>query len=67
MARITDDELVGICIEEIEDDPSWIARPEWAREEGIRGFGGAPLTARGAVLGALAIYWVMDYSWSATR
>ncbi|HYT91363.1 MAG TPA: sigma 54-interacting transcriptional regulator [Gemmataceae bacterium] len=36
--------------------PDWIARPEWARAEGIRGFAGQPLVHRGQVLGVLAVF-----------
>ncbi len=45
-----------VVIENIEDDPSWIARPEWARREGIRGFGGVPLAHRDEVLGVLGVF-----------
>jgi transcriptional regulator with GAF, ATPase, and Fis domain len=36
--------------------PDWIARPEWLRAEGIRGFAGQPLIHRGEVLGVLAVF-----------
>jgi transcriptional regulator with GAF, ATPase, and Fis domain len=36
--------------------PDWIARPEWVRSEGIRGFAGQPLIHRGEVLGVLAVF-----------
>lgn len=36
--------------------PDWIARPEWVRAEGIRGFAGQPLIHRGETLGVLAIF-----------
>lgn len=36
--------------------PDWVARPEWIRSEGIRGFAGQPLIHRGAVLGVLAVF-----------
>jgi formate hydrogenlyase transcriptional activator len=45
-----------VCVEEIEDGDDWIAHPEWARSEGIRGFGGAPLTHRNETLGALGVF-----------
>ncbi|MCZ6784183.1 MAG: sigma 54-interacting transcriptional regulator [Proteobacteria bacterium] len=45
-----------LCVEEIERDATWIARPEWARREGIRGFGGAPLLFAGEVLGVLGVF-----------
>jgi transcriptional regulator with GAF, ATPase, and Fis domain len=34
----------------------WIARPEWARREGIVSFAGQPLMFRGETLGVLAIF-----------
>ena len=46
----------ALCVEDIELDESWIARPDWTREEGIRGFGGAPLTFQGEVLGVLGVF-----------
>lgn len=36
--------------------PDWVARPEWIRAEGIRGFAGQPLIHRGEVLGVLAVF-----------
>lgn len=36
--------------------PEWIARPDWLRVEGIRGFAGQPLVHRGEVLGVLAVF-----------
>src|SRR5947209_13181611 len=36
--------------------PDWLARPEWARAEGVRGFAGQPLVHRGQVLGVLAVF-----------
>jgi transcriptional regulator with GAF, ATPase, and Fis domain len=36
--------------------PGWIARPEWARAEAVRGFAGQPLVHRGQVLGVLAVF-----------
>ncbi|MFO0917629.1 MAG: sigma 54-interacting transcriptional regulator [Planctomycetaceae bacterium] len=36
--------------------PDWIARPEWIRAEGIRGFSGQPMIHQGAVLGVLAAF-----------
>ena len=37
-------------------DARWLARPDWAEAEGIRGFGGQPLIHRGEVLGVLALF-----------
>jgi transcriptional regulator with GAF, ATPase, and Fis domain len=36
--------------------PDWVARPDWIRAEGIRGFAGQPLVYRGEVLGVLAVF-----------
>ena len=36
--------------------PEWIARPDWARAEGVRGFAGQPLIHQGEVLGVLAVF-----------
>jgi transcriptional regulator with GAF, ATPase, and Fis domain len=36
--------------------PDWVARPDWVRAEGIRGFAGQPLSHRGEVLGVLALF-----------
>jgi transcriptional regulator with GAF, ATPase, and Fis domain len=46
----------AVHMPEITADSQWIARPEWARREGIRGFGGQPLIFRGEVLGVLAVF-----------
>jgi transcriptional regulator with GAF, ATPase, and Fis domain len=46
----------AVEVNEIEKDSKWIARPEWARQEGILGFGGQPLLYKGEVLGVLAIF-----------
>lgn len=36
--------------------PDWVARPDWIRAEGIRGFAGQPIIHRGEVLGVLAVF-----------
>jgi transcriptional regulator with GAF, ATPase, and Fis domain len=36
--------------------PDWMARPDWIRAEGIRGFAGQPMIHRGEVLGVLAVF-----------
>jgi transcriptional regulator with GAF, ATPase, and Fis domain len=48
----------GKCVSvmNIEKDTNWIARPDWAREEGIKGFAGQPLVFKGDILGVLAIF-----------
>jgi transcriptional regulator with GAF, ATPase, and Fis domain len=37
-------------------DARWLAQPDWAEAEGIRGFGGQPLVHQGKVLGVLAVF-----------
>ncbi len=49
-------EVGALCVEDIEQDDRWIARPDWSREEGIRGFGGAPLLWRDELLGVLGVF-----------
>ena len=46
----------SLLVADIERDAGWIARPEWARAEGIRSFAGHPLVFRGEVLGVLAVF-----------
>lgn len=41
---------------DIEEDATWIARPDWARREMIKGFFGQPLVCRGERLGVLALF-----------
>ena len=43
-------------VKDVSADNSWMARPEWAAAEGIRGFGGQPLVYKGEVLGVLAVF-----------
>jgi len=50
----TSGEPVGI--RDIGADSSWIARPDWADEEGIRGFQGQPLLYNEETLGVLAVF-----------
>ncbi len=45
-----------VRIPEIEEDDTWIVRPDWARREGIRGFGGVPLAHGDEVLGVLGLF-----------
>ena len=45
-----------LAVWDIEKEPDWITDPDWARREGILGFGGAPLICKGKVLGVLAIF-----------
>jgi transcriptional regulator with GAF, ATPase, and Fis domain len=46
----------SLLVADIERDAAWIARPEWARAEGIRSFAGHPLVFQGEVLGVLAVF-----------
>jgi transcriptional regulator with GAF, ATPase, and Fis domain len=46
----------AVEVNDIEKDAKWIARPDWARREGIIGFGGQPLLYKGEVLGVLAVF-----------
>ncbi len=46
----------AVEVNDIEKDSKLIARPEWARREGILGFGGQPLFYKGEVLGVLAVF-----------
>jgi transcriptional regulator with GAF, ATPase, and Fis domain len=46
----------SLRVEEIDAQSEWIARIDWARSEGIRGFGGAPLLWQGEVLGVLGVF-----------
>lgn len=41
---------------DIEADDSWIARPDWAHREKIKGLLGQPLVCRGEKLGVLALF-----------
>jgi len=46
----------SIVIRDIEEDRRWIARPDWAQHEGIRGFEGQPIMHKGQVLGVLGVF-----------
>ncbi len=46
----------AVEVNDIREDSHWIANPEWARREGIIGFGGQPLLYKGEVLGVLAVF-----------
>jgi PAS domain S-box-containing protein len=47
---------VSALIEGCVAEGDWIARPDWAKSEGICSFSGHPLTFRGEVLGVLAVF-----------
>lgn len=46
----------AVCVEDARKDSRWIARPAWARREGILGFGGQPLVYHGEILGVLGVF-----------
>ena len=46
----------AIEVSDIENDSRWIANPEWAQREDIRGFVGQPLLARGELIGVLGVF-----------
>lgn len=51
--------LSGVPLEEpdlTEPLPDWVARPDWIRAEGIRGFAGQPMIHQEKVLGVLAVF-----------
>jgi transcriptional regulator with GAF, ATPase, and Fis domain len=45
-----------LIINEMENNLAWIARPDWARQEGIQGFHGQPIIYKGETLGVLAVF-----------
>lgn len=45
-----------VSVRDVQKDTEWIARPDWARKEAIRGFAGQPLVFKGEILGVLAIF-----------
>lgn len=45
-----------LVINDMETNPSWIVRPDWAKQEGIRGFHGQPIIYKGETLGVLAVF-----------
>jgi len=46
----------AVCVEDARKDSGWFARPDWARREGILGFGGQPLVYHGEILGVLGVF-----------
>ncbi len=48
----------GDCVSvlDIQEEAEWIARPDWARQEAMRGFAGQPLVFKGEILGVLAVF-----------
>ena len=45
-----------LVINEMDNNLAWIARPDWAKQEGIRGFHGQPIIYKGETLGVLAVF-----------
>ena len=45
-----------LIINEMDNNLAWIARPDWARQEGIQGFHGQPIIYKGEILGVLAVF-----------
>ncbi|MCB9867860.1 MAG: sigma 54-interacting transcriptional regulator [Phycisphaerales bacterium] len=45
-----------VAVLDVQEDTTWIARPEWTQRERIRGFVGQPLVFKGEILGVLAIF-----------
>ncbi|MEO8328236.1 MAG: sigma 54-interacting transcriptional regulator, partial [Nitrospirota bacterium] len=45
-----------LVINEMENNLTWIAKPDWARQEGIQGFHGQPIIYKGETLGVLAVF-----------
>jgi len=43
-------------VENLQGDATWRAHHDWARAQGVVGFGAAPLLARGALLGVVAVF-----------
>ena len=43
-------------IEDVREDNTWIARPDWIEAEQIRGFGGQPLLYKEELLGVLSVF-----------
>jgi len=45
-----------LLIDDVVERPEWIARPDWARAEGIRSFAGQPLVFRDEILGVVGVF-----------
>lgn len=56
-----------VVINELEQNLEWIAHPEWATREGIRGFHGQPVVYQGEILGTLAVFDREPVTRAATR
>lgn len=45
-----------VAVLDVPQNTQWIAQPDWAHREAIRGFAGQPLVFKGEILGVLAIF-----------
>lgn len=45
-----------LLLADLGQESAWIARPKWARREGLQSFAGQPLIFRGEMLGVLAVF-----------
>jgi transcriptional regulator with GAF, ATPase, and Fis domain len=45
-----------IVVKDVAKDEEWIAKEDWVRKEGIRGFVGEPIIYKGEILGAMAVF-----------
>ena len=46
----------AVYLRNIEEGAPWLARPDWAKREGIRSFGGQPLLHQDDLLGVIAVF-----------
>ena len=45
-----------VIVNEVDDDTTWIARQDWAKQENILGFHGQPIMYQGEILGVLGVF-----------
>ena len=46
----------AIVVKDLEDDPSWLVRYQWAARQKIRGFNAQPIKFKNEILGVIAIF-----------
>ena len=46
----------GMLLTDVDQSPSWVKDPDWARRETVQSFAGQPLLFRGELLGVLAVF-----------
>lgn len=46
----------GVLLTDVDQSPSWLKEPDWARSEAIQSFAGQPLLFRGELFGVLVIF-----------